>query len=102
MDLLEQIKEKVNQKLNQRHSEIIISYFQVLIKNHNEFCGCNYCQELKYYVQLKKYKSSFNRRYYNYDGFDEKLEREFMNNYRILDNKIKELKINKDKLKQLN
>jgi len=107
MDSLEEIKILVQKKVNQNSSKVILSYFQELINKHEDFCGCNYCNILSKYVSLKKYKSSFNRRYgkyeYEHGGvLDIKLEQEFVNNYRTIESKIKELKLEKNRLKILN
>jgi hypothetical protein len=101
MDYLEEINKKVQQKLNQNHKSIIISYYQTLINNHNEFCGCNYCLILKEYVNLKIYKSRFDRRYERSDFFDKDLELLYLNKYRDIKLTIKHLKLQKDLLKKL-
>lgn len=43
---------EVNKK---SHSKIVINLFNHTLKNHNNsFCGCNYCQKLRNYVEAKK------------------------------------------------
>jgi hypothetical protein len=101
MDYLEEINKKVQQRLNQNHKSIIISYYQTLINNHNEFCGCNYCLILKEYVNLKISKSKFGRIYERIDFFDRDLELLYLNKYRDIELTIKHLKLQKDLLKKL-
>ena len=92
MDYLEEINQKVQQKLKNNHKKIILEVYNNSIKNHNSFCGCNYCKILKDYVSLKIYKSTFNRRYCE-SQIDINLEREYVYNYKTINSKIKELKI---------
>jgi len=99
MDYLEEIKQKVQQKLNLNHKSIIISYYQTLVNNHNDFCGCNYCLILRNYVNLKICKSRFGRIYNRYDSFDRDLELMYLNKYREMEDSIKTLKKEKDLLK---
>ncbi len=103
--MLEEIRKKVQDKVNQKSSIIILEYFQQLINRHNDFCGCNYCLLLEEYVKLKKYKTHFHRKYYEYEKQDYiniKIEGEFFYNYKTIENKIKNLKKQKDKLKLIN
>lgn len=83
-----------------------MNIYQIMITKHNDFCSCNYCDKLRKYVSLKRYKSSFNRRYTEYennmDTFNHSLEREFLYNHHNLKREIKNLKIEKDKLKLIN
>ncbi len=104
--MLEEIKERVQKKVQQNHNKIILSYFQTLINRHiySNSCNCNYCEKCRYYIQLKLYKHNFMKRYFCYEQWEEvdmSLEREYYNNYGTLDNKIKDLKIEKDNLKKL-
>ena len=98
--MLEEIKEKVNQKVNQRHKDIIISVYKSMLSKHNEFCGCDYCILLDQYVKYKKFKVAVNRRIDD-DWYTSNLA---ALNYRLedvkqLELKIQSLKIEKDKLK---
>lgn len=100
MDSLEEIKNLVQQKVNQNNSKVILAYFQASINKHNSFCGCNYCQILSKYVDLKKdevkTKRICERHYYDNRGIYD------FNHLAYLRVKIRELKLEKDKLKQLN
>ena len=101
MDYLEEINKKIQQKLNQNHKQIILSYYQYLINNHNSFCYCNYCNILKQYVNLKILKVKYSRTIANCEIYNYNREVELKKEYIDIDNKIKELKQQKDKLKQL-
>lgn len=110
--MLESLKNQVLQRVDLKHKEIILAFYQLQINKHNEFCGCNYCEILSRYVALKKYRARFMKRYdqYEHDYDDGKgrgvrdisLETEWLCNYKVLDNRVKQLKEEKDKLKIIN
>lgn len=108
--MLEALKIQVQQKVNLKHKDIILAFFQVQVNKHNEFCGCNYCEVLSRYVGLKKYKARFIKRYnqyeYDYDDGrgvrDRSIEEEWAENHWTLENTIRSLKLEKDKLKIIN
>lgn len=54
MDKLEELNLKIKEKINKNHNIIIIGVFNELIKTHNDFCDCEYCDILRQYVYYKK------------------------------------------------
>lgn len=99
--LLEEIRNRVNLKLNQKHKEIIVSVYLKMIDRHNSFCGCNYCQILSEYVFYKKYLAGKIRHYSRINYYRPEEEILFLTNIRLLENKIKSIKKEKDLLKTL-
>ena len=100
--MLEEIKIRIQQKLNQKHKDLILAYYQIMINNHNEFCGCNYCLILEKYVKLKKYLCVENRRLDN-EYYTSSLASYNWRNANLyeLERDIINTKIEKDKLKLL-
>lgn len=100
--MLEEIRKKVQSKVNAGHKQIILGVYLNLIKAHNDFCSCDYCNILKEYVRTKKYLTSYTRKLYTYDydchetgmGYQYTVVRD-------LQRRISELKLQKDKLKML-
>lgn len=103
--MLEQIKRKVEEKVNASNQQIILGMYRKMIHAHNCLggCGCEYCTKLRVYVDLKKRYSRYTRMmnspcycYYTNDNVVEDLD--YLANIKA---KIKELKISKDNLKIL-
>jgi hypothetical protein len=86
------------QEVNKRtHQQVIINLFNHQLKNHNSFCGCNYCQKLREYVEYKKSLQRLKSQddyYYDirsYNDFKDSLDK-----FKV---KVLTLKYEKDKLK---
>lgn len=104
--MLEEIRKKVQEKVNQSHKQIVLGVYQRMVNAHNTLCGCNYCILLKEYILRKKHLSRYKRRvgqewYHNGDPkiFTPEVEQEEMNNIFRLKEMITKLKYQKDKLK---
>jgi|ERR1035437_7485326 hypothetical protein len=101
---LQKVRSQIQQKLNLLHKELILKVYQNAINSHNEFCGCNYCLLLEKYVLTKKSNHRFFREYeiqLDNNTQEISIEEEYVRRYRTEELKIKQLKIEKDKLKQL-
>lgn len=100
--MLEEIKKKVQQKINNSHSIIVMGVYQNMITSHNDFCGCNYCIILKEYVLYKKHSHKILMRIKTEDYNEYRPQKELndMLAYRELQKMVKELKAQKDSLKQ--
>jgi hypothetical protein len=99
--MLEQIKRKVEEKVNASNQQIILGMYQKMIHAHNEHCGCNYCEKLKGYIQMKRYLSARNRymdgpEYNFWSNMDVIRDLEGIDKIKL---EIKRLKFEKDKLK---
>lgn len=106
MDYWEIIKNKLQEKLNQNHKDLILSYYKAKLKQHNneKYCSCDYCIKKHEYVRYKRYLKVLNSRYDSYEishERDYKLEMEWLNNYYFSKHKIRELKLEKDKLMEI-
>lgn len=99
MDYVNKITQEVQKKLKQKHNLIVVDIYRYILGKHNSFCGCNYCKLLKEYVLLKK--STYRVKKYLYDEYDirEELRLKSVQKDYIL--QIKELKLKKDKLKEI-
>lgn len=103
--MLEELKNQVQQKVNLNHKSIVLAFYQLQINKHNELCGCDYCNLLQKYIDLKLHKTRVNRAYeYELDvtlPVGDYLSREYLHLDRLIGIKgrIKELKLEKDKLK---
>lgn len=104
--MLEEIRKRVQEKLNQSHKLIVLGVYQNMVNIHNTLCGCNYCILLKEYILRKKHLSTYKRRieqewYYNGDPkiFTPEVEQQEMSNIFRLKDIITKLKYEKDKLK---
>ena len=97
------LRNKVQQKVNERHREIIMGVYLNMIKSHNDFCGCNYCKILVEYVQLKKYRTALDRRMnsHDYDYWDSRATKSDLQDLSIIKQNIRMLKKQKDSLKTL-
>ena len=96
MDNLEVINLRVQQQLSNKSKDIVLIAYQSLINSHNELCGCEYCKLLKDYIWYKKLKCRLNRAVeYNFPCPE--TEMQLMRTIST----IKNLKIQKDSLKQL-
>lgn len=100
--MLETLKQKVQTRTQNSNDRIVVGVFQNMINSHNDFCGCDYCLILREYVDKKVQLTKVNRwldddEEYNgtpdYDRWAIVTDR--------LKNEINNLKIEKDKLKQL-
>ena len=102
--MLEEIKRRVEEKVNQSNPQIIMGMYQNMVKSHKDLngCDCNYCRLLRKYVQAKLDMSRYIR-YMNSHEFD------YYNNPDIvryetrlseMKREIKNLKCAKDKLKK--
>lgn len=105
MDFLE-IKQKIQEKLNLKHKDIVLTYYQILIDNHskyNDVCQCNHCIILREYVRLKKLNHHNLKKinYLEYIEEDRKIIDNMLHNYSSISYKIEILKREKNKLKQL-
>lgn len=96
---LNDINSKIEERVKQNSQKIIVGMYQNMIKSHNDFCGCNYCNILKDYIEEKKKLSRYNR------WVD---EQENVFSYDLQQNsilrmkfKIEEMKLAKNKLKIL-
>ena len=54
--MLEEIRQKVNQKVQLKHKEIIIAAYQVFIFKHKYSieCKCNYCKLVESFLLTRK------------------------------------------------
>lgn len=55
------IRARVEQKLQDRHGEVVRGLFKHLVQTHNDYCGCEYCDILRQYVRLKKAEHRMHR-----------------------------------------
>lgn len=101
------IKEEVDKIVNANKKKIILGLYSNMIKNHNDFCDCDYCSILKTYVSLKKRKSRMYRdSMYGNGGygcsvdFDAESELYAMGEFRLVEIRIKELKLEKNQIKK--
>lgn len=103
--MLEEIKKKVQEKVNQSNDIIIVNVINHLMQNHghkeNNSCKCNYCKLLSVYVSKKKILTKVRRYTLDHDilGFGSEM---YLNNETLSYNLIKEistLKEQKDKVK---
>ncbi len=104
--MLEEIKQRVQERVNQSHKQIVLSVYQKMVNTHNTLCGCNYCILLEEYILRKKHLSRCKRRisqewYYNGDPIilTPEVVQEEMNNIFRLKEIITKLKYQKDSLK---
>lgn len=104
--MLEEIRKRVQEKVNQSHKQIVLGVYQKMVNTHNTLCGCNYCILLEEYILRKKHLSRYKRRltqelYYNGDPIilTPEVEQEEMNSIFRLKQIITKLKYQKDKLK---
>jgi len=96
MDNLEVINLRVQQQLSNKSKDIVLRAYQSLINSHNELCECEYCQLLKDYIWNKKLKCRLNR-VVEYSYPNPEVEIRLLRTISI----IKDLKIQKDSLKQI-
>ena len=104
MDKLEQINQKVQEKVNNCQSQIIVGVYRNLVNSHNDFCDCNYCSILKKYVTLKKGLCAFNKNFrWSGDFYSEEDYFEYNDKYDFQKSaykaKISQLKKKKNSLK---
>lgn len=97
---LQDLRKRVNQKVSQRHNEIIIGVYKQMVDSHNEFCGCNYCQILTSYVKLKRYKA-IRLRQIEDSYYDSRIFAHERNEISRIQTEIHNLKVQKDSLKNL-
>lgn len=101
--MVEIINQRVQQKLNERHKEIIIAFFKNKVKKHNDpTCRCNYCILLPEYARLKIYCHRLLKSLDNYYYFGK--IKNLMDMENNLDHEINRrnlLKYEKDKLKKI-
>lgn len=60
--MLEEVKQRVQEKVNQSHRQIVLGVYQKMVNTHNTLCGCNYCILLEEYILRKKHLSRYKRR----------------------------------------
>lgn len=97
--MLEEIKKKVQKKLNNAHKEIIVSVYRNMIAYHNDFCECNYCEVLKKYVSCKKSLTILKRQIDNEEIYILHDQSKSIEKKQKLQEYISELKTKKDNLK---
>jgi dephospho-CoA kinase len=51
--MVETIRRKVQERVNNSHAEIVTALLNRLVLSHNSWCGCEYCQILEVYVSKK-------------------------------------------------
>jgi hypothetical protein len=95
---LSNLQQRVEEELQKHHSVIVLNYFQILCKKHNQIgkCDCEYCQKLPEYVAAKRYLQhlkKFNDDYLQPETIFESLEKQKLY--------VKKLKKVKDSLKLL-
>lgn len=87
------LKRKAISIANKSKDAVVLGVFKNLIKSHNEFCDCEYCDILKKYVTLKKAIPRLSQRAFEFDDretYDQLVRRKEL---------IKVLKKQKDSLK---
>jgi len=106
MGSLSSLEAAVQEGIANRHKEIVLAVYQFMLKRHNDInCGCDYCSQIKEYVQARKNYGRM-KRTFDSEEFDYEC---YYNNHtetpwRTLDTlkwKVKQLKIKKDSLKLL-
>lgn len=97
--MLRELNAKIQQRVSENHSDIVIGVLSFLIKTHESFCGCEYCQMLPKYVEIRKQVTKY-KRIARIVAFDDHIERSEYNwLYVRLDYQADQMKIEKDKLK---
>lgn len=99
MITLETIRAEINNRV-QNSDKVILGVLGNLVKSHNEFCGCEYCLILKEYVRLKirlHHRNKYNSYYFGRREYKDWLHYE--EDLIYLKNKVKELKKQKDQIK---
>ncbi len=95
--MLQEIQRRVQEQLQKRHKEVVISAYKALVNKHGrEVCQCDYCIKTRRYTSLKiLLHRELVREDYNWG--------DYTRNSRIWDLKldIKKLKTERKELKQL-
>lgn len=97
------IQQKVEQKVNSHHRQVVMEVYRNMVRSHNDLCGCNYCQVLKEYIDKKKSAHAIRRKMedQDYPYFNDRTTTADYINILILNRQIEQLKQKKDSLKEI-
>lgn len=92
MTALKTLQQKIQEKLDLSHKDIIVSAYKHMLKKHNLNCGCNYCNKLQEYRFVKIL-------YHRYKNSDDYQDRLYLQNLNYYSSMVKTMKSEKDQLK---
>lgn len=99
---LSNIAQRVQEELDVRHQDIVLSVYKFMLKKHNDpQCNCNYCIQLAPYIREKRQLQHFQRRVFNdnlsySEDYSLAYAMESISRYK---RRIKRMKLEKDSLK---